>query len=60
MHKFKRIRQISTVCPHGMTHCRHLANTIEPSVYGGDAPYLNYFHHLLSLDTSTYTIAQIA
>ena len=26
------------MCPHGRTHCHHLANTIEPSVYGGDAP----------------------
>ena len=29
----------NTMC-HGRTHCRHLANTIEPSVYGGDAPYV--------------------
>ena len=28
------------MCPHGRKHCRHLANTIEPSVYGGKAPYV--------------------
>jgi len=28
---------------------RHLANTTEPSMYGGDAAFLsNYFHYLLS------------
>jgi len=26
--------------PHGSTHCRHLANTIEPFVYAGDTPYV--------------------
>ena len=45
---------------HGRTHCRHLANTIEPSVYGGMCLTSNYFHHLLALDTHTYTVAQIA
>jgi len=40
MHKFNRIRQLASICPHGSTHCRHLANTNEPSVYGGDAPYV--------------------
>jgi len=39
MHKFNRIRQVAPMCPHRRTHCRHLANAIEPSVYGGDAPY---------------------
>jgi len=38
MHKFNHIRQVASLCLHGRTHCRHLANTIEPSVYGGDAP----------------------
>jgi len=28
------------MCPHGRTHCHHLSNNIEPSVYGGDAPYV--------------------
>ena len=28
------------MCPHGKTDCRNLANTIEPLVYGGDAPYV--------------------
>jgi len=31
------------ICPHGSlgwTHCRHPANMIEPSLYGGDAPYV--------------------
>jgi len=40
MHKFNRIRQVSPVCPHGKTRCRHLSNNIEPSVYDGDAPYV--------------------
>jgi len=31
-------------------HCRHLANTTEPFMYGGDAAFLsNYFDHLLAL-----------
>jgi len=38
MHKFNRIRQVAPMCPDERTHCRHLANTIEPSIYGGDAP----------------------
>jgi len=29
--KFNRIRQVAPMCPHGKTHCRHLANTIAPS-----------------------------
>jgi len=32
-HKFNRIRQVAPMCP----HWRHLANTIEPSISGGDA-----------------------
>jgi len=40
IHKFKRIRQVAPMCSHGRTHCRHLVNTNEPSVYGGDAPYV--------------------
>jgi len=29
-------------------HCRHLANTIEPSMCGGEAAFLsNYFDHLI-------------
>jgi len=43
MHKFNRIRQAATMCPHGRTHCHHLANTIEPFVCGGDAPYVKLF-----------------
>jgi len=31
-------RVMAPMCPHGRTHCRHLANTIESPVYGGDAP----------------------
>jgi len=38
MHKFNRIGQVTPMCPHGRTHCRHLANTTEPSVCGCDAP----------------------
>jgi len=37
MHKFNHICQVVPMCPHGRTHCRHLVNTIETSVYGGDA-----------------------
>ena len=33
-------RQVAPKCPHGRTHCRHLANMIEPPVYGGNAPYV--------------------
>ena len=40
MHKFNRIRQVAPICPHGRTRCRHLANKIERSAYGGDAPYV--------------------
>jgi len=34
---FNRIRQVASICPHGRANCRHLANTIEPSVCGGHA-----------------------
>jgi len=42
MRNFNRIHQVVPICPHGRTHCRHLhlANTIEPSAFGGDAPYV--------------------
>jgi len=36
-HKFNHIRQVAPMCPHGRAQWRHLANTIEPSVCGGDA-----------------------
>jgi len=36
-HKFNRIRQVAPMCTHGRAHWCHLANTIEPSVCGGDA-----------------------
>jgi len=35
--KFNRIRQVAPVCPHGRAHWHHLANTIKPSVCGGNA-----------------------
>ena len=35
-----RIRQVVSMCPYVRTHCCHLANTIEPSVCCGDAPYV--------------------
>ena len=36
------------MCPHGRAHWRHLANTTEPSVYGGDVVSVSiYFDHLL-------------
>jgi len=40
MHKFKHIRQVAPTCLHWRTHFCHLVNTIEPSVYGSDAPYI--------------------
>jgi len=40
MRRFNRIRQVAPVYPHGRTRCRHLLNNIEPSVYGGDVPYV--------------------
>jgi len=39
MHMLNRIRQVAPMCPCGRTRCRHLSNIIEPSMYGGDAPY---------------------
>jgi len=47
MHKFNRIRQVASMCPYGRTRCRHLSNNIEPSVYGGDAPYGNLLSPLV-------------
>ena len=42
MHKFNRTRQVEPMCLHGKTRCRHLANTIELSVCGGDKPCVKY------------------
>jgi len=39
-HKFNRIRQVVPMYHHGSAHWRHLANTIEPSVCGGNAAYV--------------------
>jgi len=36
-HKFSLIRQLAPMCPHGRAYWHNLANTIEPSVCGGDA-----------------------
>jgi len=36
-HKFNHICQVAPLCPHGRAYWRHPANTIEPSVCGGDA-----------------------
>jgi len=41
--QFNHIRQVAPVCPYGRTRCRYLSNNIEPSVYGGDAPYGKLF-----------------
>jgi len=35
-HKFNHILQVAPVCPHGRAQWQHLANTIEPSICGGD------------------------
>ena len=35
-HKFNRICQEAPMCPHGTAHWRHLVNTTELSVCGGD------------------------
>jgi len=49
-HKFSRIRQVAPMYPHGRARWRHLTNTTEPSVFGGDAVLCqNYFDHLLHL-----------
>jgi len=34
--EFNRIRQVAPMCSHGRAHCHDLANTVEPSVCGGD------------------------
>ena len=36
-HKFNRIRHVATKFLHGKADWRHLANTIEPPICGGDA-----------------------
>jgi len=36
-HEFNRICQVAPMCPHGRALWRHTANTIQPSVCGGDA-----------------------
>jgi len=41
---FGRWRQCALL---GARACRHLTNNIKPSVYGGDAPYVNYFDHVI-------------
>jgi len=39
----------------GRAYWRHLANTIEPSICGGDASFLsNYFDHLFSIVVSRF------
>jgi len=35
-HKFHRIHEVAPMCPYERAHCRHVANTTEPSVCGGD------------------------
>jgi len=60
MHKFNRIRQVAPICPCGRTHCRHLSNNIEHPSTVAMRLMANYFDHLLSLDTPTWTVAQIA
>jgi len=39
-HSFNRIRHVAPMCHHGRAHWRHLANTIKPSVCGGDIKLL--------------------
>ena len=36
-HKFNLIHHVALMCPHGRTHCRHLANTVVPSICCGNA-----------------------
>ena len=36
VHNLYRIRQVAPMCPHGRAHWRHLANTTELSICGGD------------------------
>jgi len=40
-HKFNRIHQVAPMCHYGRAHWRHLTNTTEPSVYGGDVALIN-------------------
>jgi len=47
MHKFNCIRQVAPVCSQERTHCGHLANATEQSVYSGDAPYVKLFSSLV-------------
>jgi len=47
MHKFNRILQVAPMCFHRRTSCRHLSNNIEPSVYGGNAPYVKLLSPLV-------------
>jgi len=35
-HKFNRIRQVAPWCPYGTARWRHMANTIESFVCGGE------------------------
>ena len=39
-HKFNRICQVAPMCPHERAHWRHVVNTIEPPVFGGDVVFL--------------------
>jgi len=36
-HKFSRVHQVAPMCLHGKAYWRHLGNTIEPSICGGNA-----------------------
>jgi len=39
---------MTRICRHQTTtRCRHLSNNIEPSVYGGDAPYVKLLSSLV-------------
>jgi len=48
------------MCPCGRTRCRHLSCTLNHPSTAAMRLMANYFDHLLSLDTPTYTVAQIA
>jgi len=62
MLRFSHIRQVAPMCPHGRTHFRHLENMREPSVYGGDVPYVKLLWPLVifghtHLDSHTDSLA---
>ena len=57
---FNRIRQVAPMCPHGRMHCLRQGIRLNHPSAAAIRLMSNYFDHLLSLDTPTQTVAQIA